>query len=80
MLGLWAAAAARMTEGQPIGLVDTSPQSPPVDTGEAMDLPASQLTLTVGFGPSFFDDRFGLAAKRPAALAHCPTCPATIST
>ncbi len=75
MLGLWAAAAARMTEGQPIGLVDISPQAPPVDTGEAMDLPASQLTLTVGFGPSFFDDRFGLAAKRPAALAPLPDLP-----
>ena len=45
------------------------PQSPPVDTGEALGLPPAGLTITVGFGPSLFDKRFGLAAKRPAALA-----------
>jgi deferrochelatase/peroxidase EfeB len=75
LLGRWAAAAARMTEGQPIGAVDTHPQAPPIDTGEAFDLPPSRLTITVGFGPSLFDDRFGLAAHRPAALADLPTFP-----
>jgi deferrochelatase/peroxidase EfeB len=75
MLGSWAAAGALMTEGEPIGAVDISPQAPPVDTGEAMDLPASQLTITVGFGPSFFDHRFGLRAKKPAALAELPALP-----
>jgi deferrochelatase/peroxidase EfeB len=75
MLGSWAAAGALMTEGEPIGAVDISPQAPPVDTGEAMDLPASQLTITVGFGPSFFDRRFGLSAKKPAALVELPALP-----
>ena len=31
----------------------------PQDTGEAYDLEASGLTLTIGFGPSLFDGRFG---------------------
>ncbi|HEY3832818.1 MAG TPA: iron uptake transporter deferrochelatase/peroxidase subunit [Acidimicrobiia bacterium] len=75
MLGTWAAAAERMTQGDPIGAVDTSPQAPPIDTGEAMGLPASGLTITVGFGPSFFDDRFGVARHKPAALAELPALP-----
>ena len=75
MLGSWAAAAARMTAGEPIGPTETAPQAPPVDTGEAVGLSPAQLTVTVGFGPSFFDDRFGLAGKRPAALADLPTLP-----
>jgi deferrochelatase/peroxidase EfeB len=67
MLGLWAAAASRMTEGQS--------QSPPVDTGEALGLHPAELTITVGFGPSLFDDRFGLAKRRPAALTPLPSLP-----
>ncbi len=31
--------------------------------------------MTVGFGPSLFDDRFGLARHRPAALADLPALP-----
>jgi deferrochelatase/peroxidase EfeB len=75
MLGTWAAAAAQMTKGEPIGSVETAPQVPPIDTGEALGLPAANLTITVGFGPSLFDDRFGLASKRPAALADIPALP-----
>jgi deferrochelatase/peroxidase EfeB len=68
MLGAWAAAAARMTAGEPIGPTETLPQSPPIDTGEALGLPPANLTITVGFGASMFDERFGLSAKMPAAL------------
>ena len=75
MLALWASAAARMTAGEPIGAVETVPESPPIDTGEAFGLGPSRLTVTVGFGPSFFDDRFGLAGRRPAALAPLPKLP-----
>jgi deferrochelatase/peroxidase EfeB len=75
MLGTWAAAAARMTAGQLIGPVETSPDAPPIDTGEAYGLGPSALTITVGFGPSLFDDRFGLKGKRPAALADIPALP-----
>lgn len=75
LLGTWAAAAAQMTKGAPIGAVETDPQSPPIDTGEAAGLGAARLTVTVGFGPSLFDGRFGLVDRRPAALADLPTLP-----
>lgn len=72
LLAKWAAAASRLTQGQPIGSTDTAPQSPPIDTGEALGLGPSNLTVTVGFGASLFDDRFGLADRRPAALVDLP--------
>ncbi len=75
LLGSWAAAAARMTAGELIGPINTAPQAPPIDTGEALGLGPAALTITVGFGPLMFDDRFGLANKRPAALADIPPLP-----
>ncbi|HZC73740.1 MAG TPA: iron uptake transporter deferrochelatase/peroxidase subunit [Jatrophihabitans sp.] len=75
LLGTWAAAAAQLTRGAPIGAVETSRHAPPVDTGEAMGLGPARSTITVGFGPSLFDERFGLAAHRPAALADIPPLP-----
>jgi deferrochelatase/peroxidase EfeB len=46
------------------------------DTGEALGLPASRLTLTFGFGPGLFTsngaDRYGLAKRRPEALVDLP--------
>ncbi|MEV6633961.1 iron uptake transporter deferrochelatase/peroxidase subunit [Actinoplanes sp. NPDC051470] len=74
MLADWTAAARRMTSGQdagPIGAMNGIAEAPPDDTGEATGLPPSQLTLTVGFGPSLFT-RFGLAKRRPEALADLP--------
>jgi deferrochelatase/peroxidase EfeB len=75
----WTAAAERMTQGleaKPNGAVGGLPEAAPADTGEALDLPASALTLTIGFGRSLFDGRFGLADKLPPALAPLPTFPA----
>jgi deferrochelatase/peroxidase EfeB len=61
-----------MTVGSPLSDVESTPAAPPLDTGEALDLPAAKLTITFGFGPSLFDDRgkdrFGLASRRPASL------------
>ncbi len=71
MLGLWAAAAQQLVRGRPVG-GDPAPEAPPPDTGEALDLAPAGLTVTVGFGPSFFDERLGLAGRRPAALAELP--------
>ncbi|MFC7534871.1 iron uptake transporter deferrochelatase/peroxidase subunit [Actinoplanes sp. GCM10030250] len=74
LLKEWTAAAARMTQGRDageIGAVGGIPEAPPDDTGEALGLPPSQLTVTVGFGPALFD-RFGLAKQRPAALETLP--------
>ncbi len=80
MLQAWTLAARRMAAGQdagPIGAVDGERFAPPDDTGEALDLPASGLTLTIGFGPGLFarpdgTDRFGLAVRRPAPLVELP--------
>jgi deferrochelatase/peroxidase EfeB len=74
----WTKAAERMTQGleaKPDGAVGGLPEAAPADTGEALDLPASALTITIGFGASLFDDRFGLADKLPAALAPLPRFP-----
>ncbi len=76
----WTTAAARMTEGLgagPTGAVGGAYDAPPEDTGEALDLAASGLTITFGFGPTLFEDsdgndRFGLAGRRPAELIDLP--------
>jgi deferrochelatase/peroxidase EfeB len=76
LMKAWTQAAATMAGGQPIGAGAAGAQlAPPDDTGEAMDLTPANLTVTFGFGPSLFDDRFGLAAHRPAALTHLPGLP-----
>ncbi|MGY1822554.1 iron uptake transporter deferrochelatase/peroxidase subunit [Geodermatophilus sp. SYSU D00079] len=83
LLRTWTAAARRMTAGQdagPVGALEGEPHAPPDDTGEAIGLPASGLTLTVGFGPTLFTtadgtDRFGLADRRPAPLVELPAFP-----
>ena len=80
LLKAWTEAAARMTAGRDagvIGAVDGLPEAPPDDTGEALGLPPSELTVTIGFGPTLFrdsagKDRFGIAARRPPALADLP--------
>jgi deferrochelatase/peroxidase EfeB len=74
LLREWTSAAARMTAGQLVG-EDASPDAPPVDTGEAVGSPVSRLTITLGYGPSLFDQRFGLAARKPSALAQLPALP-----
>ena len=76
LLQEWTEAARDMTAGRQIGNGAAETRlAPPPDTGEAVGLDAANLTLTVGFGPSLFDDRFGLAASRPASLADLPTFP-----
>lgn len=84
MLKQWTTAAERMTRGEqttPDGAVGLGDYKPPTDTGEALGLSASNLTLTIGFGPGLFGpsagypdrpDRFGLAAHKPEALADLP--------
>ncbi len=78
----WTQAAARMTQGQGAGVYGPTSgpyDAPPDDTGEAIGLPPSGLTLTFGFGPSLFResgrDRFGIAARQPAALRRLPLFP-----
>src|ERR671910_1862789 len=78
----WTLAAARMSQG--FGAGELGPTSgpygaPPDDTGEAIGLPPSGLTLPFGFGPSLFrkagNDRFGISDRQPAALERLPHFP-----
>ncbi|MEW2284402.1 iron uptake transporter deferrochelatase/peroxidase subunit [Streptomyces sp. NPDC047841] len=76
MLKDWTAAARRMTAGKAVGegAYGGLAEAPPDDTGEALGLKPSRLTLTIGFGPSLFT-RFGLADRRPEALVDLPQFP-----
>lgn len=70
----WSAAGERLMQGRELaGSLD--PVFPPADTGETAELSAAGLTLTLGFGPSLFDRRFGLRTKRPIALVKLPDFP-----
>ncbi|GAA3523055.1 MULTISPECIES: iron uptake transporter deferrochelatase/peroxidase subunit [Streptomyces] len=73
MLKDWTAAARRMTAGQAVGegAYGGLAEAPPDDTGEALGLKPSRLTLTIGFGPSLFE-KFDLAGQRPEALVELP--------
>ncbi|WP_372736191.1 iron uptake transporter deferrochelatase/peroxidase subunit [Nocardioides sp.] len=83
LLRLWTDAAELMTQGREVGTggaVAGAGNLPPDDTGEALGLPPSGLTITFGFGPSLFRDaqgrdRFGLAGSQPRALRELPHFP-----
>jgi len=75
----WSYAASRITQGLEVsatGAVSGDAELPPDDTGEALGLPASGLTITIGLGPTLFEnedgDRYGIAALRPPALERLP--------
>ena len=76
MLKDWTAAARRMTGGKAVGegAYGGLAEAPPDDTGEALGLKPSRLTLTIGFGPSLFE-KFGLKDQRPEALVDLPQFP-----
>ena len=75
----WTKAAALMTEGKIVGDTSSNANLPPKDTGEAVGLSPSNLTITFGVGPSLFTkngrDRFGLKSKQPAELVDLPKFP-----
>jgi deferrochelatase/peroxidase EfeB len=76
LMEAWSEAARQMTEGRMIGSENSDELAPPDDTGEALGLPPSNLTITFGFGPGVFDrPGLGLAARRPAALKPLPALP-----
>ncbi|MFJ8633692.1 iron uptake transporter deferrochelatase/peroxidase subunit [Streptomyces sp. NPDC093568] len=77
MLKDWTEAARRMTAGKAVGegAYGGLAEAPPDDTGEALGLKPSRLTLTIGFGPSLFEkygEAFGIADARPEALTELP--------
>ncbi len=74
MLSQWTVATERLTRGLETaenGALPHNPEAPPADTGETLDLPPSSLTVTIGFGSTFFD-KLGIPDRRPAALADLP--------
>lgn len=62
LLRRWSDTARRLMAGE---------TAPTADTGIALDAGPSSLTVTFGFGHSFFE-RTGLTARRPAALDPLP--------
>ncbi|MEU3350317.1 iron uptake transporter deferrochelatase/peroxidase subunit [Streptomyces sp. NPDC037389] len=81
LLQEWTAAARAMTAGHEVGTgaISANEELPPDDTGEALGLKPSRLTLTFGIGPGLFEkdgkDRFGLKDRRPKALIDLPVFP-----
>jgi deferrochelatase/peroxidase EfeB len=65
-----------MTAGQTAEPLGQDITVPAADSGEAIGLPPARLTITFGFGAGLFikdgKDRYGLAARRPAALVDMP--------
>jgi deferrochelatase/peroxidase EfeB len=76
MLRAWTSAAAQMADGQTAEPMGQDPSVPGPDSGEALGLPPARLTVTFGFGAGLFtkdgQDRYGLAARRPAVLIDLP--------
>ena len=76
LLARWSGAIAQLMKGLPIGTVEPADANAVAqDTGEAYELSPASLTVTVGFGSGVFDDRYGLAGKRPKHLATLPDLP-----
>ena len=76
LLRTWTDAAARMTQGETAQPLGAEAGAAAADSGGALGLPPSQLTITFGFGTGLFSkddaDRYGLAAGRPEALVDMP--------
>lgn len=71
----WTKFIALSTTGKKMKTGD-NPLLPPSDTGETLEHGAARLTVTVGFGPSFFNkngvDAYGIAHQSPQYLKDIP--------
>ena len=76
LLARWSAAIAQLMAGRPVGTIEPERDTAVAqDTGEALDLGPASLTVTAGLGPGVFDQRFGLAGRRPKLLKPLPALP-----
>ena len=74
LLTKWTDAAERMTAGRPagpVGPVEGAANLPPDDTGEAIGLSTSRLTITFGFGPTLFRTGSSANVIVPALASTC---------
>ena len=66
--------ARELSAGGPVPLVEVD--APPTDSGTlGPDNTPDALTVTISFGASLFDGRYGLGSKRPSELIQMPTFP-----
>jgi deferrochelatase/peroxidase EfeB len=64
--------AGALAAGGPVPLLEAD--APPADSGTlGPDNAPDSLTVTIGFGASLFDGRYGLAERRPRELVQMPT-------
>ncbi|WP_435298893.1 iron uptake transporter deferrochelatase/peroxidase subunit [Timonella sp. A28] len=82
LLREWTSAIEQMVQGREVGESGATSgpyDAPPDDTGEALDLEAAHLTVTLGFGRSLFVKgeaaRFGLDGRLPEELIDLPHFP-----
>lgn len=76
LLQAWTAAAAQMTAGPARFDPKADLLRPSAESGAAVGLSPSHLTITFGFGAGFFEkegqDRYGISRARPEALVDLP--------
>jgi len=76
LLARWSASIAQLMKGETIGQVEPQrANGVGFDTGEALNLGAASLTVTVGLGPKVFTPAYGLAAQTPLLFRELNTLP-----
>ena len=73
---MWTPLTVRLMNGEQIGELSTNAYVPPDDTGEAMGIDASNLTITFGIGPSLFQNKsLNIGHLKPKELTDLPHFP-----
>lgn len=76
MFQRWTNYSVQLMNGRLVEPYSENELLPPVDTGEAVGLDASNLTLTFGVGPSLFEkEELGLKNMKPTELKDFPHFP-----
>lgn len=73
---LWTPLTVRLMNGEQMVEPSTNGHIPPTDTGEAMGIDASNLTITFGVGPSLFENKnLNIHNLRPKEFIDLPHFP-----